>query len=121
MAKVAEAGSARVAAFIADQPKGQRDLLLACQALLDEGLPGATCAIKWGVPVWTGNANVAGLMPYPDRVNLALFRGARLADPRGLLQGTGKDMRHVRLAAVRDLKDPAVKALVRQAWRLDQA
>lgn len=114
-------GTARVDAFLADQPKVLQPMLAAARSLLDGGLPGATCAIKWNVPVWAGNGNVAALMPHPTHVNLQLFQGARLHDPRRLLEGTGVAMRHVKLHAARDVKDPAVKALVRNAWRLDQS
>ena len=114
-------GGARIDAYIADQPKALQPTLVAARALLDEGLPGASCAIKWNMPVWSGNGNVVGLMTYPDHANLAFFQGTRLPDPQRLLKGTGDKMRHVKLHAAKDLKDPAVKALVRSAWRLDQA
>lgn len=96
-------------------------MLAAARALLDEGFPGASCAIKWNVPVWTGARNVAALMAYPQHVNLQFFQGSRLPDPQRRLEGKGETMRHVKLPAARDVKDPAVKALVRNAWRLDQA
>lgn len=113
--------TARVEAFFADQPRPRRVLLEAARGLLDEGLPGATCSLKWSYPTWSGKGNVAALVPYPEHVNLAFFQGARLPDPTRLLTGTGVGMRHVRLDSVAVLKDPAVKALVRNAWRLDQA
>jgi hypothetical protein len=34
---------------------------------------------------------------FKDHVNVGFFRGARIADPEGLLEGTGKLMRHVKL------------------------
>lgn len=111
----------RVLAYIAQQPLAVRPILEAGRALLDDGLPGATCSIKWGVPVWTGARNVAALMAYPEHVNLQFFQGASLADPEGLLEGTGTAMRHAKLRAAREVRTPAIKALVRHAWRLDQA
>src|SRR5687767_13401988 len=81
MASVLQAtpsGSARVDAYIADQPKALQPTLAAARSLLDEGLPGASCSIKWNVPVWTGNGNVAALMPHPKHVNLQFFQGGRL-------------------------------------------
>jgi len=114
-------GPARIDAYIADQPKALQPTLAAARALLDEGLPGSKCSIKWNTPVWSGNGNVVGLMAYPGHVNLAFFQGTRLPDPQRILQGTGDKMRHVKLAAARDVKSPAIKALVRNAWRLDQA
>ena len=124
MANVLQAtprGSARVDAYIADQPKALQPTLAAARSLLDEGLPGASCAIKWNVPVWTGRGNVAALMAHPKHVNLQFFQGSRLHDPQRRLEGKGETMRHVKLHAARDVRDPALKALVRNAWRLDQA
>lgn len=110
-----------VEAYLAAHGKERGAVLQAAAALLDEGFPGATRGIKWGYPTWTGARNVAALVAYDDRVNLQFFRGADLADPARRLEGTGSAMRHVKVRTVRDLKDPAVKALVRHAWRLDQA
>ncbi len=109
----------RVEAWLADQPRTLRPLLELARDLLDEGLPGARQAIKWGYPTWVGNGNIASLLDYDEHVNLQFFQGARLADPEGLLVGTGKAMRHVRIGHARDLKTPGVKALVRSAWRVD--
>jgi hypothetical protein len=42
-------------------------------------------------------------------------RGALLKDPEGLLHGTGRWIRHVRIAQPAVLKDPRLKALVKAA------
>jgi hypothetical protein len=110
----------RVDAWFADQDKGLRDLSEAARALLDEALPGARQALKWGYPTWVGAGNVVSVMAFPDHLNLQFFRGAELPDPTDALDGTGKGMRHVKVHHVRELRTPAVKALVRAAWRLDQ-
>lgn len=41
----------------------------------------------------------AYLMPQKDRVNLGFYYGAHLDDPSGLLEGTGKSLRHVKVRA----------------------
>jgi Domain of unknown function (DU1801) len=56
--------------------------------------------------------HVAGYAKY---VNLGFNRGAELADPTGVLVGTGAKIRHVRIAAVADLRAPALQALLRAA------
>ncbi len=48
-------------------------------------------------------------------VKLGLAGGATLADPDGLLEGSGKVHRYVQLKSVDDLRRPAVTALVRAA------
>ncbi len=52
---------------------------------------------------------------YASHVNLGFDRGAELSDPEQLLQGTGRLIRHIRLAGVADLKRPAVAALIQGA------
>lgn len=114
-------GRPTVDGYLAVHGKERSAVLQAAAKLLDDGLPGAKRGLKWGYPTWTGRRNVVALVAYDDRVNLQFFQGASLPDPTGLLEGTGVGMRHVKVRSVKDLKDPAVKALVRHAWRLDQA
>ena len=48
-------------------------------------------------------------------VKIGLSHGTELADPEGLLAGSGKVHKHIQLQAPADLKDPAVAALVKAA------
>ena len=52
---------------------------------------------------------------YSGHVNLGFNRGAALADPAGLLVGSGARIRHVRVATRRELAAPALRGLVRAA------
>jgi len=57
----------------------------------------------------------AYILPHKKWVNLGFYQGADLADPAGLLEGTGAKMRHVKIRSVDDANQPAVQALIRQA------
>jgi hypothetical protein len=59
--------------------------------------------------------NICLIVVYRDHVNLMFPRGADLKDPRGLLEGTGKAMRHVKMFSVEHVGRPGVRALVGQA------
>jgi SRSO17 transposase len=52
---------------------------------------------------------------YASYVNLGFNHGAELADPDGLLAGSGARIRHVRIAEKRELASPALRRLVRAA------
>jgi len=52
---------------------------------------------------------------YRSHVNLGFNRGGQLADPQGLLAGSGTSIRHIRIAAVADLQRPGVQRLVAAA------
>lgn len=56
---------------------------------------------------------------YPRYVSVFFLQGAGLPDPEGLLQGSGSQVRHLRVGDVADLERPAVTALVAAA--LDDA
>ena len=50
-----------------------------------------------------------------DWVNLMLASGAGLPDPDGLLEGTGKRARHVKLRSIADVDRAGVRALIEAA------
>lgn len=53
---------------------------------------------------------------FTAHVNVGFFRGAELADPKGLLEGTGKFMRHVKLSPERDVDAAALTKLIETAY-----
>jgi len=50
-----------------------------------------------------------------SHINLGFYHGASLADPTGLLEGTGKELRHVKIRDVANVGNAAVANLLRQA------
>jgi len=52
---------------------------------------------------------------FARHVNLGFQRGADLNDAGGMLQGSGKAMRHVTLKKLSDLDQPEIRAHLRQA------
>jgi Domain of unknown function (DU1801) len=63
-------------------------------------------------------ANVVGIGTFPRHATLWFYRGRELDDGRGLLEGGGKDARFITLHSPADAERPAVKRLVREAFRL---
>ena len=53
---------------------------------------------------------------FKDHVNVGFFNGAVLEDPAGLLEGTGKRMRHVKLRPGRELDFAAIGDLIEAAY-----
>ncbi|HEV2014540.1 MAG TPA: DUF1801 domain-containing protein [Candidatus Dormibacteraeota bacterium] len=63
-------------------------------------------------------ANVVAIGTFPRHSTLFFFRGRELDDGSGLLEGAGKEMRFITLRAPADAERPAVKRMVRKAFRL---
>ncbi len=57
----------------------------------------------------------AYVMPRNGYVNLGFFYGAILDDPAGLLEGTGKKLRHVKVRSLAQASDDATKTLIRES------
>jgi len=74
--------------------------------LLHDGHPTACVA----------DAAFAYVNAFTAHVNVGFFRGAELADPAHLLEGTGKYMRHVKLRPEGDVDATALIELVETAY-----
>jgi hypothetical protein len=62
--------------------------------------------------------NVVGIGTFPRHSTLFFYRGRELDDGSGLLEGSGKDSRFITLKAPADAERPAVKRLLREAFKL---
>ncbi|HEX8213626.1 MAG TPA: hypothetical protein VF584_25880 [Longimicrobium sp.] len=94
-----------------------RDLALRACELVRAVLPDAVVKVHpgwkniiFGTGPRMGNMVVA-VIPHTSRINLQLV-GADLPDPAGLLEGTGKMGRHVKVASPAVLENPAVRDLL---------
>jgi hypothetical protein len=83
-------------------------------------VPKASEAIKWAQPVYDDNGPVAWIKAHRSHVNIGFWRGAELSDPKGLLEGDGDKMRHIKIASQADVKKGAITALVKQAAKLNR-
>ncbi len=62
------------------------------------------------------DAAFACVNAFKAHVNVGFFRGAELPDPNGLLEGTGKFMRHVKLRPEGEVDASALVKLVSAAY-----
>jgi Domain of unknown function (DU1801) len=62
--------------------------------------------------------NVVGIGTFPRHSTLFFYRGRELDDGSGLLEGSGKDSRFITLRSPADAERPAVKQLLRKAFKL---
>ena len=74
--------------------------------LLHDGHPTACVA----------DAAFAYINVFRAHVNVGFFRGAEIPDPEGLLEGTGKYMRHVKLRPGGDVDTTALTRLIEIAY-----
>ena len=111
-------------AILADASPPVRDLALRTRALIRDVLPDVV-EVPWprqrtvgfGVGPRKMSEHFCYIAVLADRVNLGFNYGSELPDPEGLLEGTGKLFRHVKVTGPEDLASPALRRLVEAASR----
>ena len=74
-------------------------------------------AATYGVGPKKMSEGYAYILPHNQWVNLGFFKGADLLDPAGLLEGTGKKLRHVKIRSIADARRAEVCELIEEAFR----
>jgi len=70
-----------------------------------------------GCPVaCVGDAPFGYVNAFKAHVNVGFFQGAELPDPAGLLEGSGKFMRHVKLKPGAAMNSAALHKLIDEAY-----
>jgi hypothetical protein len=93
-----------------------RELIRATLPDLDEYVDGwgvIRYSRGWGMRDW-----VCYVSGHKAHANLGFARGASLPDPDHLIEGTGKNLRHVKLRSVAEVDQPGMKRLLEEAGRL---
>jgi hypothetical protein len=112
------AANVAIDTLLRSYPEDAQILVRQARKTLREWLPSAVesvdesarmLAYRYG-PGYKGM--VCTLLLSKSGIKLGLVGGATLADPRGLLAGSGKVHRHVQLRTVEDLQQAGVKQLV---------
>jgi hypothetical protein len=94
-----------------------------CLTKMRARLPGATqlvydtynaLGIGFG-PSEKASEAIFSIVLYPRYVTLFFLQGVHLPDPKRLLQGNGKVVRHIKLESPADLDKPAIRELMRVA------
>ena len=93
-----------------------RALVLEEMAPCHENIYDAYSAVAIGYgPTDRLSDGVFHIAVYAKGVNLGFNQGATLADPLGILEGAGKQVRHIKIRTQSDLARPEIRDYVRRA------
>jgi hypothetical protein len=105
--------------YVAGQRPKNRAIIGALREFVNRVQPRLTEAVKWGNGCWVGKKKpVAYVYSAAGYVQFGFFMGSALKDPKELLEGEGKFVRHIKVRDASEIDEPAFAALLRQAARL---
>jgi hypothetical protein len=94
-------------------------VVLGLRVFVKGSVPGVRETMNaWSIPTFEAPDPFCFYMVGKNHVTFGFHFGTSLENPEGLLEGTGKNIRHVKLRSVEDLKRKGLKRLVQAAARL---
>lgn len=105
--------------YINSQEDWAKGIIAELRMLIKESSPEIEEAVKWAQPVFSLNGPMIFVKAHKKHVNFGFWRGVQLSDPKGLLEGTGEKMRHVKVTQLSDIDHDAYGELVKQAAMLN--
>ena len=107
--------------WMADRPAKHRRLINVLRKLVKKAAPRLTETVKWGNGCWEGGEwPVAFIHAEDDHLQFGFFGGSSLTDPKKLLLGNGKYVRHIKVRVPSDIDEVAFSKLVRLAAKAER-
>jgi hypothetical protein len=106
-------------AVLAEHDPSVVEAARAVERLVGESLPGAVTQFDPGNGLLAIGTSLKmrdllfAIIPHAAHVNLQLADGVDLPNPEGLIEGTGKRIRHVKVRSAAAAASPALRAVVR--------
>ncbi len=97
----------------------QKELAVKLRSIISKTIPDVVIKVKWGNIVYSLNGkDIVWLLFYETHVDLGFFRGAELDSK--LFEGTGKDLRHIKIKDERNMPESEIRKLLKTAAELEK-
>ena len=120
----ASAGPTSFSALTKRRSQPVQKLALALRALVYEEFPNAKehfFGNKHAMAMYRDSGDICFIQPLTDRCNFYLARSNELTDDDGLLEGTAKNIRHVKVKSIDAMADLPLRSWLQQTRTLEQA
>ncbi len=105
--------------FIISFDDEKREIIINLRELATSLAKGATEGIKWNaLCLFKGERAFVGIMPYKKYVSVIFDRGAELTDSKSVLEGNGKQMRHIKIHQISDIKNKDIACYIKASYSL---
>ncbi len=88
------------------------EIVEAVRALVKRGFKSVAEEVKYGGILFSSQVQFCGVFSYKEHVSVEFGSGAKIKDPYGLLEGSGKGRRHLKFMSVQDIKNKRLSEYV---------
>ena len=112
--------SKEISEYINSLPEDKKEILKALRSIILSVDPSLKESLKWKQPVYSKKGDICYIFPTGGHVNLGFYGAIELKDPKKLLEGTGKKVRHIKIRALEDIDKEYFWELVSDAISKDK-
>ncbi len=117
--KIGKRTKAKKSPYMKDDNPELGKVVRALRSFVRRIVPGVKETVNaWGIPTFEAPDPFCFYMVGKNHVTFGFHVGTSLKDPEGLLEGTGKNIRHVKLRDEESLEQKGLRELVLAAARL---
>lgn len=99
----------QVTKYISEASEEQRKIMEAIRSIIHQEVPSVQELFKWSRPVFATTTDFAYFKTAKSYLTFGFFKFEKIKDNVHLLEGTGKDMRHIKIRKVDDLNAEIIK------------
>jgi hypothetical protein len=111
----------QIAAYVQRKNPAMREITDSLRQLMKKTVPTSRELLNpWGIPTFEWRGAIGYIMVGKKHVTFGFARGSELPDPAKLLEGTGKNLRHVKLHDKAQLIDANLRDLILSAVSLNR-
>jgi hypothetical protein len=111
----------KVLAYVQRKNPAMMEITMALRILIKKTVPKSRELLNpWGLPTYEWRGAIGYIMVGKKHVTFGFARGSELPDPAKLLQGTGKNLRHVKIRDKAQLVDANLRDLILSAVSLNR-
>ena len=112
--------SKEVSEYINNLPDDKKEIVKALREIILPVDPSLNESLKWKQPVYSKKGDICYLFPAGNHVNLGFYNGTELRDPKKMLEGTGKNMKHIKIRGLENIDKEYFWELVSDAISKDK-
>ena len=104
----------QVTKYISEAPEEQKKIMEKIRTIIHQEVPSVMENFKWSRPVFSTDTDFAYFKSAKAYLSFGVFKYDKIKEDAHLLEGTGKDMRHIKIKKLDDLRPEVIKKWIQQ-------
>jgi uncharacterized protein YdhG (YjbR/CyaY superfamily) len=92
-----------VSHYINNSPEEQKSIMEKIREMIHQEVPNVQESMKWGRPIFSASSDFAYFKTSKSHLTFGFFKSDKISSDSQFLEGTGKDMKHVKFKKMEDV------------------